>query len=260
MFKITEQWLRENGTKGIGWTYRQTAVLNTDQKTHGWLRRLVGKEITDAQKQQFEQLAAERREVLASGRASRPSANAALDALVAKVRAQYPQMAGMSLHALLKKCRKELGLGLRRANKRSQKIAVLRLFLGEKGPAAVSVPAAAPVVSEPKPAKQQRRRYREDAFFDSREWKELRYKAIKLHGRKCMACGCEGGEIHVDHIKPRSKFPELALTLENLQILCADCNLGKGAWDQTDWRKPESLVPVVMTEMQDEDRTGAKLH
>src|SRR5262249_39926358 len=39
-----------------------------------------------------------------------------------------------------------------------------------------------------------------------------------------------------DHIKPRSKFPELELELGNLQVLCADCNLGKRAWDQTDWR------------------------
>ena len=25
--------------------------------------------------------------------------------------------------------------------------------------------------------------------------------------------------------------------LDNLQILCSDCNAGKGNWDQTDWRK-----------------------
>lgn len=73
-------------------------------------------------------------------------------------------------------------------------------------------------------------------FYDSREWKELRYKAIRLHGRTCMACGAAAGTVHVDHIKPRSKFPELALDLSNLQILCADCNIGKSNKDSTDWR------------------------
>ena len=28
----------------------------------------------------------------------------------------------------------------------------------------------------------------------------------------------------------------LELQLTNLQMLCADCNVGKGAWDETDWR------------------------
>ncbi len=47
--------------------------------------------------------------------------------------------------------------------------------------------------------------------------------------------------MNVDLIKPRSKFPELALTLDNLQILCAACNHGKGNWDQTDWRPEPKL-------------------
>ena len=42
--------------------------------------------------------------------------------------------------------------------------------------------------------------------------------------------------IHVDHIKPRKLFPHLALDVNNLQILCHECNHGKGNWDQTDWR------------------------
>lgn len=42
--------------------------------------------------------------------------------------------------------------------------------------------------------------------------------------------------MHVDHIKPRSKYPELELEFTNLQILCADCNLGKRNHDSIDWR------------------------
>lgn len=45
-----------------------------------------------------------------------------------------------------------------------------------------------------------------------------------------------GVVIHVDHIKPRSKFPELALDVNNLQILCEDCNVGKLNRFETDYR------------------------
>jgi 5-methylcytosine-specific restriction endonuclease McrA len=72
-------------------------------------------------------------------------------------------------------------------------------------------------------------------FYNSDAWRTLRYRALKQHGGKCQCCGRKG-RLHVDHIKPRSRFPELELELTNLQVLCEDCNLGKGAWDQTDWR------------------------
>ena len=47
--------------------------------------------------------------------------------------------------------------------------------------------------------------------------------------------------MNVDHIKPRKKYPELALDKSNLQVLCEECNHGKGNWDETDWR-PENAV------------------
>jgi 5-methylcytosine-specific restriction endonuclease McrA len=77
------------------------------------------------------------------------------------------------------------------------------------------------------------------ALDKRRPWQEVRYRVLKLHGKRCQCCGAGpevGKRLHVDHIKPRSKFPELEWELSNLQILCEDCNLGKGAWDQTDWR------------------------
>lgn len=79
-----------------------------------------------------------------------------------------------------------------------------------------------------------------EAFYRSKPWRVLRMKAIKKYGRTCMCCGATNIVIHVDHIKPRSKYPELELELSNLQILCEDCNMGKGGWDETDWREPES--------------------
>lgn len=77
-------------------------------------------------------------------------------------------------------------------------------------------------------------------FLNTFEWKQLRYKAIKKHGAKCQLCGAtpnDGARINVDHIKPRKKYPELALDINNLQVLCGTCNHGKGNWDETDWRE-----------------------
>lgn len=67
-------------------------------------------------------------------------------------------------------------------------------------------------------------------FYSSREWRALRYQALRASDSTCKCCGAkasDGAKLHVDHIKPRSKYPELALDLDNLQVLCAECNLGK---------------------------------
>lgn len=76
-------------------------------------------------------------------------------------------------------------------------------------------------------------------FYLTDAWRAARYEALRLHGGACQCCGARptpGHPLHVDHIKPRSRFPDLALVVANLQVLCEDCNLGKGARDQTDWR------------------------
>lgn len=77
-------------------------------------------------------------------------------------------------------------------------------------------------------------------FYNSMNWKKLRYQALARSSGKCECCGAAGDKapLHVDHIKPRSKYPELALDITNLQVLCADCNIGKLNQDETDWRKP----------------------
>ena len=63
--------------------------------------------------------------------------------------------------------------------------------------------------------------------------------ALKENDGRCECCGRgrnDGIILHVDHIKPRKKYPELALDPKNLQVLCNECNHGKGNWDETDWR------------------------
>jgi hypothetical protein len=79
-----------------------------------------------------------------------------------------------------------------------------------------------------------------DRFYESDEWRQVRYLALKNHDGRCQCCGqrpTPGNPLHVDHIKPRSLFPAYALAVNNLQVLCADCNLGKSNLDQTDWRR-----------------------
>ncbi len=78
-----------------------------------------------------------------------------------------------------------------------------------------------------------------DAFLRSHEWRRVRMIALKKYGARCQCCGATPATcavMHVDHIKPRKFFPQLALDVTNLQVLCHECNHGKGSWDMTDWR------------------------
>ena len=71
-------------------------------------------------------------------------------------------------------------------------------------------------------------------FSDSPEWKALRSEVFKKYPSICMRCGNKDN-LEVDHIKPRSKYPEFELKFDNLQILCKDCNLLKGVKDSVEW-------------------------
>ena len=79
-----------------------------------------------------------------------------------------------------------------------------------------------------------------DDFFQSPAWLRLRYQVLKRHHGRCQACGrsaSDGIVIQVDHIKPRSKYPALALDPGNMSVLCQPCNVAKSNTDQTDWRE-----------------------
>lgn len=96
-----------------------------------------------------------------------------------------------------------------------------------------------------KATRQKITRSEDKQFYFSREWRELRARVLEKYECKCMMCGrspkIHGVEIHVDHIKPRSKYPELSLDFDNLQLLCRCCNLGKGNKFETDWRPNEDF-------------------
>ncbi|KGJ91091.1 HNH endonuclease [Thalassotalea sp. ND16A] len=76
-------------------------------------------------------------------------------------------------------------------------------------------------------------------FYQTRAWLELRVEALSILPAKCCLCGAtkeSGAQLHVDHIKPRSTHPHLQLELNNLQILCQPCNIGKSNKFNEDWR------------------------
>lgn len=107
-----------------------------------------------------------------------------------------------------------------------------------------------------------------EAFYRSWEWRRLRMQVIKGNARRCMCCGSTPDDVTidgqpvrlvVDHIKPISKYWHLRLVASNLQILCDECNMGKGAWDETDHRsESERLIAQQLTYVVDGDvRSGS---
>lgn len=74
------------------------------------------------------------------------------------------------------------------------------------------------------------------AFYSTREWKYLRKKVLTKYGYKCMKCGYNDKSNCVDHIKPRSKYKDLELEFNNMQVLCTICNLIKSDRSIIDYR------------------------
>jgi len=78
-------------------------------------------------------------------------------------------------------------------------------------------------------------------FYETWEWKDARFAALKRHGRQCQCCGWSPGSsagnfLVVDHIKPIRTHPQLALDPDNHQVLCNDCNMGKSYRHTDDFR------------------------
>lgn len=89
-------------------------------------------------------------------------------------------------------------------------------------------------------------------------WRALRMRVLAKFGSKCMCCGVTpayGAVMNVDHIRPRRKYPHLALVESNLQVLCGECNHGKGNWDETDWR-PEHPLTSLLVEFDGDEPLG----
>lgn len=82
-------------------------------------------------------------------------------------------------------------------------------------------------------------------FYAGKAWQTLRYRVLSERGNRCECCGAgpdDGVRLDVDHIKPRSRYPELALDKSNLQVLCQPCNMGKSNRHEDDWRKRKRVL------------------
>ncbi len=64
------------------------------------------------------------------------------------------------------------------------------------------------------------------AFHASRFWPALRLAAKRRDGWACVKCGSRV-RLEVDHVQPVERRPDLALALDNLQTLCAECHIEK---------------------------------
>lgn len=109
----------------------------------------------------------------------------------------------------------------------------------KRGPKAATVKVTRTVLYQYDPADD----HRLEQFYASREWKLMRYEALRKHGGRCQCCGdspTEGKRLNVDHIFPARVYWDLRLDINNLQVLCADCNEGKGARHADDWRPEEA--------------------
>lgn len=75
------------------------------------------------------------------------------------------------------------------------------------------------------------------------QWRKLRKVVIVRDAGTCQNCGMPG--THVDHIVPRALGGDDSLN--NLQLLCANCNLRKGArffdTPKTPMTPPGSFTP-----------------
>ena len=59
-------------------------------------------------------------------------------------------------------------------------------------------------------------------------WKEAQFLKLKRVCPSCRNSFSSISDFDIDHKKPLSKFPELAIEIHNLQILCRQCNASKG--------------------------------
>lgn len=74
------------------------------------------------------------------------------------------------------------------------------------------------------------------AFYSTKEWRHVRNEVRKRDNHECQECKRNGKvftnksesdkrkRLDVDHIKELEDYPELCLTMENLELKCVRCH------------------------------------
>jgi 5-methylcytosine-specific restriction endonuclease McrA len=84
------------------------------------------------------------------------------------------------------------------------------------------------------------------------DWKKLRtsgdYMSVlvefwNFYPKECLKCGYRK-RLQIDHIRPISKFPHLALDINNMQPLCKKCNFEKSNKEIVDYRTDEDILDI----------------
>ena len=76
---------------------------------------------------------------------------------------------------------------------------------------------------------------KDENFYSSPEWREVRKQILRSQSHICYICNeliFDSFDLTVDHVKPKSKYPDLSLELSNLKIACRSCNSAKGNKDK----------------------------
>jgi 5-methylcytosine-specific restriction endonuclease McrA len=219
MFEVTAEWIEQFKTPRGGFCAAQVKAIGVDWPlVSGWKARVVGSQISDEQRRTFEAGSLGRAE-------ARKLAVELLGAKAKSTSAERRAERELAKHAKVAehKRSKSFKKAVRQANKIAKKLRPEKLVVS-----GVSVCS--------------------NDFLQTYEWRRVRMEALKKYGPVCQCCGASpstGAVMNVDHIKPRKLFPQLALDVDNLQILCGECNHGKGNWDMTDWRPAEEPLELI---------------
>lgn len=212
MIVIDNDFFEKYGTKGMGFTYGQLRSIGVSvPPKRGWKREVIGKKITTEQFESFVSMKGKR------GKTIDKSRNNTKNQLL------------VSIHKAAKK------IDLLNSHIELAKIEINALIgkIGATGNicfsnCSFSVEHILNINGLNK--------------FDyySPDFRELRYKVFLRDGEICAKCGATPRPnfwLEIDHIKPVSKYPELALDIDNLQVLCKDCNRAKSNIDEMNYRR-----------------------
>lgn len=90
---------------------------------------------------------------------------------------------------------------------------------------------------------------KDQGFYKKAVWRKLRVQALERDHYLCQEClrrrrVTPATEVH--HIKPLEKFPELGLTLSNLESLCWPCHEATKHLGKHEALAPEGVRVIKM--------------